>query len=275
MTGVSPGNVIILNVSDSSTRRRLNGDILSNSNSHVTVYSHLAATTLSPSRSSTVPPSAAILTSYIVSVSSHYSQSALQSQLTSATSSGFFDSQLTTYAQQFGAPAFVNASSSALVIITSSPTAAPISSSKGNSNNNLDAGAIAGLTIMSFVLAFAIAVCFYFYFYYDKSFKSPVSVTEWWNKLPKLPTFSERWSSREKVFDPFGAGRESTASTDRRTVVEFTNPTYVARQQRQRNQEEREGGKESERDRVEFVNPSFVNHPRIKKTKKEEIDIFL
>ena len=38
---------------------------------------------------------------------------------------------------------------------------------------------------------------------------------------------------------------------------------------------ERDRERDREKDKVEFVNPSFVNHPRMKKPKKEDIDIFL
>ena len=104
MLRVTADNVYIVNVTAAgATRRRLQA---------------------SPSSAPT--SSSGILAAYLVVVASHYDQSALQSQLTSATSNGFFNQQLTVFAEQFGAAGFVNATSAALVIATASPSATPI-----------------------------------------------------------------------------------------------------------------------------------------------------
>ena len=351
MTGVSPSNVKILNVTSSSRRR-------------LSFHSESTA-------------SAGISTLYVVSLASYYSLSDLQSQLESSTSSGFFNTQLTANAEKFGAAGFVNATSTGVIIITVAPTAAPSlppSPSSSNNVNKLSGGAIAGITIMSVVVGMAILAAVYYYFYYDKAIMLPSSFRG--SSLPKMPSMSLSglWS-RQGDFDPFNrngerrSDRESTGekvtfdnpisanrSFHRNQASEFVNPISAQRsdrgsQQSTQGDREREsvsgaesrsiwsifpssfslrqswsrpsneerrsnyGNKdrpvafdnpiaaqkrgttvnplrspqsrettegefldrerEREKDKVEFVNPSFVNHPRIKKPKKEDIDIFL
>ena len=162
MAGVTASNVVIVNVSDapSSRRRGLLG--LSNG-----AMSSLAA---SPSSAA-----AGILSSYTVSVASRYSQSDLQSQLTASTTNGFFNKHLTSFAQMHSAAGFVNATSQALVILTTAPTRAPsripsffpscspsswnhftpqyyFSSISSSKKSGLGVGAITGLTIMAIVV---------------------------------------------------------------------------------------------------------------------------
>jgi hypothetical protein len=70
--------------------------------------------------------SAGIAVSYSVTTTTQLSQGALQAQLETATSTGQFNSLLTSYAVANGAPAFVNATSTGLIVATESPTAAPV-----------------------------------------------------------------------------------------------------------------------------------------------------
>jgi hypothetical protein len=226
---------------------------------------------LQASPSAAPTSSSGILAAYLVVVASHYDQSALQSQLTSATSNGFFNQQLTVFAEQFGAAGFVNATSAALVIATASPTASPFVPSP-QSSSKLSGGAIAGLTIMSFVVVCAIGFAVYYYLFMagSASFKTP----DWTKRvpsissMPSIPRLSNYWQRRSN-FDPFQGERESAGShLDRRSVVEFVNPSYVARTNIKENKRE-------EKDQIDFVNPSFASQPRVKKPKKEDIDIFL
>jgi len=143
MLRVTADNVYIVNVTAAgATRRRLQA---------------------SPSAAPTT--SSGILAAYLVIVASHYDQSALQSQLASATSNGFFNQQLTVFAEQFGAAGFVNATSAALVIATASPTASPISKSQSpRSNIGLSQTAILGVIVggVAFVVACLVAVVIFF-----------------------------------------------------------------------------------------------------------------
>jgi len=161
MAGVTASNVVIVNVSDapSSRRRSLLG------------LSSGAMSSLAASPSSAA---AGILSSYTVSVASRYSQSDLQSQLTASTTNGFFNKQLTSFAQMHSAAGFVNATSQALVIFTSAPTRAPSrapvpqKSPSSSPGNGLGVGAIAGLAIMLILVSVALCVCV-FYFFFRKS----------------------------------------------------------------------------------------------------------
>lgn len=325
--------------------------------------------------------SAGISTLYVVALASHYSVSDLQSQLVTSTSNGFFNEQLTANAEKFGAAGFVNATSTGIIILTVAPTAAPFnpSSPSNNNDNQLSAGAIAGITIMSVVVVFAILAAVYYYYYYDKAIMLPSSSSLSFKGLPKMPSLSLRgfWTRREN-FDPFSGGTRESQDT---TPVTFNNPISASRNTRSnrsseftiptigepgerpelpivdergrdresgssstqggsfwsifptsfslrqswsrpqnprsedrgssfgnkdrpmvfdnpiaankrgttinplRSPQSKEGGaseaeirdkeREREKDKVEFVNPSFVNHPRMKKAKKEDIDIFL
>jgi len=240
MTGVAASNVYILNVTGtvSGTRRRLQA---------------------TPSAA----PSSGILAAYQVSVASHYDQSALQSQLAAASSDGFFNQQLTIFAQQFGAAGFVNATSAALIIATASPTAAPVSNPSSSSSSKLSGGAIAGLTIMSFVVVCAIGFAAYYVFMGGSaSFKTP----DWAKKIPSRTSITRvgKFWQRRTQFDPFQTESESASPPKRRSVVEFVNPSYVAKTNR--NEPMRE-----DKDWVDFVNPSFVNQQRAKKPQKEDI----
>lgn len=351
MTGVSPGNVKILNVTSSSRRR------------------------LSFSLEGTA---SGISTLYVVAVASQYSVSDLQSQLVTSTSNGFFNEQLTANAEKFGAAGFVNATSTGIIILTVAPTAAPFNPPSPSNNNGkqLSAGAIAGITIMSVVVVFAILAAVYYYYYYDKAIMLPSSSSLSFKALPKMPSLSLRrfWSRREN-FDPFSRGtresqdttpvsfnnpisssrntrsnraseftvpslgepgerpelpivdergrdRESASSTQSRSFWSIFPSSFSLRQSWSRPQSQsedrrssfgnkdrpmvfdnpiaankrgttinplrspqskegaseaeiRDKEREREKDKLEFVNPSFVNHPRMKKTKKEDIDIFL
>ena len=158
MAGVTASNVVIVNVSDapSSRRRSLLG------------LSSGAMSSLAASPSSAA---AGILSSYTVSVASRYSQSDLQSQLTASTTNGFFNKQLTSFAQMHSAAGFVNATSQALVILTAAPTRAPSrapvsppSSSKDSKDTELGAGPIAGLAIMSVVVFVGLCAAAYYCF---------------------------------------------------------------------------------------------------------------
>jgi len=101
-----------------------------------------------------------------------------------------------------------------------------------------------------------------------------------WSIFPSSFSLRQSWSR------PSNEERRSNYGNKDRPVV-FDNP--IAAQKRgttvnplrsPQSRETSEGEfidreRQREKDNVEFVNPSFVNHPRIKKPKKEDIDIFL
>jgi hypothetical protein len=115
------------------------------------------------------PASEGIVSTYIVSVASQHSVGDLQSQLSTSTTNGLFNKQLTSFAQMYDAAAFVNATSTALIIFTTAPTrvptAAPVASTPSSSDHGLGAGPIAGLVIMSVVVAALLCAGGYFYFF--------------------------------------------------------------------------------------------------------------
>eukprot|EP01036_Dinobryon_divergens_P025728 gene25728-34305_t len=165
MTGLTASNVAIVNVTDAlapSSRRGLK----------IVASSPLAAslgTSIAPAAAG--PASEGIATTYIVSVASQYSVDDLQSQLSTSTTNGLFNKQLTSFAQKYDAAAFVNATSKALIIFTTAPTRAPSAapvastlSSPSSSDHGLGAGPIAGLVIMSVVVAALLCAGGYFYF---------------------------------------------------------------------------------------------------------------
>ena len=150
MAGLTAENVAIVNVSDAlGSRRRRRLAIVA-----------AAAIASSPE---------GIVSTYTVSVASQYSVSDLQSQLAASTTNGLFNKQLTSFAQKFNAAAFVNATSTALIILTTAPTQAPSVTTKfrkpSSSDNGLGAGPIAGLVIMSVVVAALLCAGGYFYFF--------------------------------------------------------------------------------------------------------------
>ncbi len=157
MAGVTASNVVIVNVSDapSSRRRSLLG--LSNG--------AMASLAASPSSAA-----AGILSSYTVSVASRYSQSDLQSQLIASTTNGFFNKQLTSFAQRHSAAGFVNATSAALIILTAAPTRAPShapvpqKSSSSSPGSWLGVGAIVGLAFMSILVSVGLCICGFYFF---------------------------------------------------------------------------------------------------------------
>jgi hypothetical protein len=152
MVGLTASNVAIVNVSDilgPSSRRRLGVAVVVSA--------------------ATVPSPEGIVSTYTVSAASQHSVSDLQSQLAASTANGLFNKQLTSFAQKFNAAAFVNATSTALIILTTAPTQAPSVTTKfrkpSSSDNGLGAGPIAGLVIMSVVVAALLCAGGYFYFF--------------------------------------------------------------------------------------------------------------
>lgn len=167
MAGMTPSNVVIVNVTDApSSRRRSLLD-----------RSPAASIGLSSARTAHLAAagsSAGILSSYVVSVASQYSLSDLQSQLAASTTNGVFNKQLSSFAQKYNAAGFVNATSAALVILTTAPTRAPTAapvrspvsspSSSSSKDSELGAGPIAGLVIMSVVVSAGLCVAVYYLF---------------------------------------------------------------------------------------------------------------
>jgi hypothetical protein len=115
------------------------------------------------------------VSTYTVSAASQHSVSDLQSQLAASTANGLFNKQLTSFAQKFNASAFVNATSTALIILTTAPTRAPSAApavrapSSSSADNGLGAGPIAGLVIMAVVVA--ALLCAGGYFLYNRKFQ--------------------------------------------------------------------------------------------------------
>lgn len=159
MTGIVASDVLITNVTSTTTAGRRLLDALT----------HLRRLAASPSSAPTSSSSSGILAAYIVNSTTPYTQSALQSQLNAAVSSGTFNTQLTTFAKQYGAAGFVNATSAAIVFATVAPTPSPVSVATDDSANNkasLSGGAIAGIVIMCVVVVAACVAGLYWYYHH-------------------------------------------------------------------------------------------------------------
>ena len=103
MTGVRAADVSVLNVSALLTSsRRLGGLRLTSE----------AATT-------------GITATYGVTAKAKVGQDSLQQQLLSASSSGFFDAQLSLFSTRYATPGFQNASSLGVIVLTAAPSPAP------------------------------------------------------------------------------------------------------------------------------------------------------
>jgi len=139
LTGVVASNVYILKVTGSDGTRRLKS---------------------TPSAA----PSSSIFAVYQVVVASQLDQSKLHSQLVVASSNGYFNQQLVAFAKQFGAAFFTNATSATIIIATNNLTVSPIFRPSSKSSSKWNDGAIAGLTIMCFVVVCAIGFGMYYQF---------------------------------------------------------------------------------------------------------------
>lgn len=119
--------------------------------------------TSSVARSTTTSPS--IHATYLVSVSSHYSVSELQSQLTIAGNNGIFDMQLNIFAKDFGAVKFLTATTGTINFLSNSPTAAPIiTQAEGSVSRSTisEAGFIGILAAITVVCSAGLITAFYF-----------------------------------------------------------------------------------------------------------------
>lgn len=141
-----------------------------------------------------------ISTLYTVAALSQYSQSTLESQLANAVADGTFTSQLQSFAKQFGANAFMNATSTALVFITSAPTSSP---SQSISEATLSGAVIAGIVAASIVFIALIAGAIMYIC----------------NRVPvPLPTGS--FTSRHRAMDIYA---------EKKSMSEFINPIFLPR----------------------------------------------
>jgi hypothetical protein len=106
---------------------------------------------------------ASLIVTYAIEVLTQSSQAALQTQLQTASSDGFFNQKLTYFAKQYGAVGFVNATSAALIALSTSPTVSPsaavapsrLTSSATGVSRTIEIGLIAAavLVIAAAVLA--------------------------------------------------------------------------------------------------------------------------
>lgn len=193
MLGVSADDVIILNVT-SIARRRLGGRQLGASTSSTALINAL----------------------YVVSVSSHYTQSELQSQLLTATTNGVFNTQLTTFAQRYQAVGFVNALSAGLAFLSKSPTASPSTVAHGSSSSGsyiseleyIVIPTVVGFIVLSGVVILAVL-------YQNKYFAGG------FDSRPKLR--SPPLTARSTVYSPSSPTRNSSISRDEyRTSLDRT-----------------------------------------------------
>ena len=199
MLGVSADDVIILNVT-SIARRRLGGRQLGASTSSTALINAL----------------------YVVSVSSHYTQSELQSQLLTATTNGVFNTQLTTFAQRYQAVGFVNALSAGLAFLSKSPTASPSTVAHGSSSSGsyiseleyIVIPTVVGFIVLSGVVILAVL-------YQNKYFAGGFDNVLPCFSRPKLR--SPPLAARSAVYSPSSPTRNSSISRDEyRTSLDRT-----------------------------------------------------
>jgi hypothetical protein len=174
MVGVNSTNVYDIVVSDiasSSSVMIAKGKTSQVSKIHVMVE-------LLPSKSTTASSTASVNAAYKVSVlqtSSTFSYSSLSSQLSTAVSSGQFDTYLASYSSENDAVGFSGCTSTSVTTTNTSPNQPTYSPTKApsdddSSSNGLSDGAIAGIVIGTIVgVALIFGVVYYFLIYKDDS----------------------------------------------------------------------------------------------------------
>lgn len=146
LSDVRPSDVHILNVSAlASSRRRLE-------------FATEATNTVG------------IAVAYLLAVVSKYTQSSYQQQLTSASTTGVFTSQLTKFSSYYSTPGFKNATSLGVVVLTAAPSAAPSASAltpvqqptttSSSGSNNLGIYIGVGVAVVIILLILIIGTCY-------------------------------------------------------------------------------------------------------------------